>query len=750
MTIKPAFRKLILPLAVSASLAACGGGGGGGGGGGSSAEVSGTSSKGIIVGGIVNAYPISDTGEVDRLTPLAEPATTGEDGSYSLELNGDYEEGTAIFLEITAVDGTVMKCDLVQCAEDVGFGDTYPLASNFSLSGVLPSASGDSVSANLTPLTDIAAKLTLQRVLSGARASDAAAGANAQVAGRLGIVGSLIGQPIVDLTSAEAVNGASKEALENNLRATGAIAAALADNPGATVEQALTAFVTQFSDGGIAPTEESDSAATTLEEMLQEALLILDKIKGLDGVDTEGENITQTSTSVANAETAAASGGTQQSQGDIPVTSEGLAAAKLFVKQIRDLANAGELTENQQAFADEVSLAAAAVDGDAGAVAEAMALSLVAIGGAVEAYYDALDNEQTPPSTFTAEGITVAISSSGGTTTYVVDQDVVVGETTVAVDLSASDGSDLAFDETENGDTTVWTADITLDLSLSGSAATDNVSLAIDEGSSLSGDFDNREEETFTGESDPGYEEEWDNDFSVTDLNAQLSVTLEQLTGDNPVAFTGSMGLEIGSATIVEDGRYENGFQNDAYFEEEEYTETIEIDDASFTLSGEFSDANGNELSASLTAMLSNFGETCSLSRSENYDSLEFTYEDECTDEETANDYAAASLSISFSVDLAGVADDIAVDFDASRTGLETGKGTLNLSYGGMQLNFSYEGGQTLTVSNHDDVIMSLTEDEETNLSGTISQNDVKYADIDDESGTVVIRYTDGTFESAL
>lgn len=739
MTIKPAFRKLILPLAVSASLAACGGGGGGGGGGGSSAEVSGTSSKGIIVGGIVNAYPISDTGVVDRSTPLAEPATTGDDGSYSLELNGDYEEGTAIFLEITAADGTVMKCDLVQCAEGIAFGDSYPLGSAFALSGVLPSASGDTVTANLTPLTDVAAKLTLQKVASGARASDAAAASNAQIASRLGIVGNLINQAIVDLTSAEAVNGASKDALEYNLRATATVAAALKDNATGTLEDALTTFVDQFINGGIADTETEDSPAITIEELLEEAQSILAEIKSVEGVDGDAEAISATGTSITNAEQAAAAGSTEQSQGEVPddAGSTNIKAAKGIVKQIRDLASASVITQNQEAFVEELDLVTSAVEGEAGITAEALTLAASAFGAAYADYREAVENEMTPPDQVSIGEIDVNIEESEGSTKFSINQSLSVEDTNVEIELVVVDATVIDRQESTTEQSNVVDENIDFSLSASGSVTSANFQLFIAEGSNIEGKI----VLTDTVTSLENSSESREIDSTLTDLSASLVFGIAQLTGDNPISFDGSLSMAIELASEVGEDIY--SYDDFGGEQRQESQSDIHVEGAQLSLSGEFSDSEGVSLSASLTAGLTNFSESC-----EKF----LTTHDDCDYGETESDFAMASLSINFSLDLSGVNDDIAVDFDVSRTGLETGKGSVKLSYSGKQLNLEYPGENAVNIANHNDALIILreTDDEARTLSGEITVSGVKYADISEESGTVVIRYTDGTFESAL
>lgn len=748
---KPAFRKMILPIAIAASLTACGGGGGGGGGGSSapSGSVTGSSSKGIIIGGIVNAYGLTETGEVDRDTPLAEPATTADDGSYALSLNDDYVAGSAIYIEITAEDGTVMKCDLQQCSEGVVFGDTYPLASDFKMSAVAPSASGDSISVNVTPLTDIAARLTKQKVVSGARASDAAAASNSQIADRFKLTGGLIGQPIVDITSADAVNGATKAALEYNLKAAGAVAAALAANSGATVEEALESFATQYADTGIADREAEAADSVSLEELLEQSLAILGEVQGLEGIDNSEESaLAQTNTSIQNSEaTASESENTEPTQGDIDpdAGSAGVVAAKLFVKQIRDLATATTIGTKQQAFADEVELASDAISGDADAVAEATGLALNAIAVAAGQYEDADEGQE--PSSATTDGITVSISESNGAVTYNIDQDVTIADTTVvALDFTAVNANDISFEETEDedGDST-FDGNATIDMSLTGSAASSGVSLAISEGS-LSGSITIDENATVNQDDEDGFDEDFDGNINIANINADLEGVLTQLGGDNPVTFTGNFGFELDALSATEDGNYADN--NSGVFEES-YTEVLSLDNAVLSLSGAFSNESGDSLSASLTAMLGNVSETCVITDEGNYNTNQFSYSEECTDE-TEQDFATANLSINFALDVPGVDEDVSVDFDVSRTGLETGEGTLQLSYNGMQLNLAYEGGDSVTLSNQNNVVLTLTEAEDESISGAITQNDVEYATVSDESGTIIVRYTDGSFESAM
>ncbi|MFT5888091.1 MAG: hypothetical protein ACI9BO_000908 [Zhongshania sp.] len=756
----PKFRKLILPLAITAALVACGSDN-------KTAtptptSVAGSSSKGIVIGGIVNAYPLTDIGTVDRTNKLAEPTTTADDGSYSLTLNSNYVSGTPVYVEITAVNGTLMRCDLTLCGTTAEFGETYPLADGFAMSATLDKAAGSSVAVNITPITDIASKLTLKKIVSGASPSAAAAASNAQVANRLGITGGLINQPIVDITSASSVNAATKAALEYNLKSAGAVAAMLKGDSTITLEKAMENFVTQFSDGGIADKEDNGSTAVTLEELLEEALALLEIVKKNPDVDQENSSVVASKEGMTadelNAET---NGSTTASQGEVPadVGDDGLVATKAFVEQVRNLANAGVISDDQEAFADELDLASQAVSGDSDIVAEGLGMGLHAIVLAAEAYEDAADESKPTTHTDPDLDITVAISKSGETLSFSIDESITLMETSIAIDLNASTTSTITESDTEAGNTpeagdTTYTetGDATATLSVSGSAASAAVSLSISEGS-FAGSLNYNSEST---ESATGSSETWDDEATITGINAKLSVVLAQLTGDNKASFEGNMNLKIGKLRVTEDGEYSSGFDGQNYSDSEDYTQVVTIDGLEFSLSGKFSDTEGNSLSASLSASLDNAQETCTQTETEDNNSLispSYSYSYNCDTNETASNFATVSLSIIFDLNIAGVDDEVNIKFNASRISLDDGKATIDLTYDGNQLNFAYPGGGSATLSNHNGVTMTLTEtftEGESSISGDIKEGGTSYAKVSDDSGAIVIRYNDGSFESFM
>jgi hypothetical protein len=763
----PKFHKLVLPLAISAALVACGSDSKG-----SSAApttVAGASSKGIVIGGIVNAYPITNTGTVDKDISLAEPATTAEDGSYSLTLNSNYVPGTAIYVEITAGDGTLMRCDLAKCGAN-DFGDTYTLASNFAMSAALPKADGGSVAVNITPLTDIAAKLTLDKVATGggsASPSEAALGSNAQVANLLGLDYVLIDQAIVDITNADAVNSASEAALDYNLKSAAAIAAVLKENTTLSVEEAVANFVQQFRDAGIAGKEDTtpNPSLVSLEELLEEALILLDKVKSVPGVK-ESPAITGSSTKLTTAKNNAQQhGSTAPSQGKIPedIGSEGLRASKLFVEQVRNVGNATLISTKQEAFANEVDLASQAISADSDVVTEGLGMGLYAIGNAYQQYQETPDEEK--PSSIEINGITVAISKSGDTVSLAVDQVITLAETEVTLNLNVSNGYVITEEYERTTENNIATHDnsgsATGLLSVSGSAASADVSITIAEGT-FSGSLVYDNQNTELDNEQPGiYDDKWDDEFSITNLDAKLSITLAQLTGDNKVSFTGSMGLKLGELTSTEDGSYTSNYNSAAYTNHEHRIETLNFNDFEVSLAGEFSDTVGNVIKASLAANIDNFKGACE--EDENYYNYNYSYSYECDVDETATSYAMASLSIIFELNIDGIDDDVKVEFNANRNGLKTGEASLKLSYqDGKQLTLVYQGGfdgssgdydgeHVVTLRNHNGVSMTLTEaDDKESITGNIKHGGASFATVSDSSGAVIIRYSDGSFETIM
>ena len=765
-------------------------------------NISGTASKGLILGGNVNAYLINTDGSKAE-SSIGTATTDTTDGSYELTLDTSYN-GEPLIIEITAADGSQMKCDLSVCLADddaaveITFGELYPLPSTFELSAVSSGSDSATISINITPLTNIAAALTLDKVAGGSDPAAAAEAANHQIANLLGLDGDITMLPIVDLTDATAVNGATADALNANLKSAAVVEAALSDSTaGTSIEDALDSFVTQYvASNGVADTEGAgvDTPSVSLEEIAAASQVLTSKVTELDGVSAEDENIASVNTALIAEETDKATGSTDATQGDVPddVGSEGLIATKAFVSQVSTFSLATQL-DGANTFKNEIDLASDLASNDLDANSQALSLATAAIAEAL------IVNNAKPTPTYTFEGIIdVAISVSGDTVTYTVAQtldvedDAGVATTTtinlVAVNAVLSNTIEDSETESETGNSYTWSSkgEASLDLAISGSVSTAKASITINDGSqfvaTLTVDEEEAGEYTFTQE-----ENSWTNSesftasglISVTGVDIALSVSIAQVATTevtDPITFTGAFNI---AATLLsvdydEAGTHENN--DSANSSTDEGTETIKVDGLTASLSGIFSNSS-ESLEATVALAASGFEETCTWDNEwsgsytvEAGNTETHTESDECgLVGETAETYGSASITVRFALDVDGIESDVELEANIQRTGLESGVASIDLTYGGNQLDFDFntdnivetesEGDTaatttiTATLTNHNGVTLTVTDIETENntddisdssvTTGAISHEGEEFATVSDEG---VVTFSDGTF----
>jgi major membrane immunogen (membrane-anchored lipoprotein) len=805
----PFKRNLSVALISSSLLFACGGSSDSGGSvvAPTPMNITGTASKGLILGGVVTAYLINDDGSQGAVVGTA--TTDATDGTYELTLDDSYD-GEALIIEITAVDGSQMKCDLSVCLADpddavaITFGEIYPLPTDFELSAVSSGTDSDTISINITPLTNIAAALTLDKVAGGTAPAAAAESSNYQIADLLGLDGDVTELPIVDLTDADAINGATAEALNANLKSAAVVEAALSDSAdGTSLEDALDSFVTQYVDSnGVADTEGSgvDTSSVSLEEIAEASKVLAGAMTDLDGVNAEDDNIGDLNAALIAEEDAAAMGSTDANQGDVPddFGSEGLRAAKEFVEQVSTLNVAAQL-DGANTFEDEISLAGDLASGDLDVNAEALALATTAIAEAVDAADAALDSG-TPITTYQSGNITVAIGISGGTPTFTVDQDLVLQDsagvaTTSTIDLVAA----LAFSdeivdeevETDTGKTWDIEGEASIDLTLSGSVSTDQTSITINDGSNVIATLtvDEEEEDLFSSTQGDGSTTDTETEtaaglFSVTGVDLSLSVTIAQVTSvevTDPISFTGDFNIAATLLSIDYDETYEREIieSSNTYTRNttDNGTEIISIDGLTASLTGMFSNSS-NSLEASVAIAGSGIEETCvwdnewTFTNDNGQGSNTNSNSDECSlTGETASTYGSASINVRFALDIDGIEDDVELVAAIERTGLESGVASIDLTYGGNQLDFAFdtddivevgEGNTTITttttatLTNHNGVVLTMTDVEtdyvdDSELSdtyittGVISHEGEEFAVVSEDG---IVTFSDGTFVS--
>ena len=793
------FNKTLIALALTSALAACG----------SSSKsdattpvetlIEGTASKGLILGGAVTAYLINTDGTKGEAVGTATTDTT--DGSYELTLDNSYD-GEALIIEITAADGSQMKCDLSVCLADddadvaITFGELYTLPTDFELSAVSSGSDSETIAINITPLTNIAAALTLDKVASGTTPAAAAESSNYQIADLLGLDGDVTELPIVDLTDADAINAATADSLEANLKSAAVVEAALSDSSvGTSIEDALGSFVDQYvASNGIADTEgtDVDTASVSLEEIAAASQVLTSTIvTELEGVSAEDENMAAVETALVSEEADAATGTTEPTQGDVPddIGSEGLIATKAFVSQVSTFNLATEL-DSANPFEDKISLASDLASSDLDASAEGLSLAAAAIAEAFTAY-----NEEVITS-YQSGDISVAISVSGETVTYTVDQTLDVEDdtgaaTTTTINLVAVNAIfNNTIEDTETETDTSYTAtaegEASLDLALSGSVSTEQVSITIDDGSHVIATLTVDEEEagqfTYTQDENSSTNSETETGsglISVTDLDIALSVTIAQVATTeviDPIEFTGTFNI---AATLLsidydETEQWDNNESSTVSSESstDDGTEIITIDGLTASLSGIFSDSS-NSLEATVALTASGIEETCvwdnewSYTNENGEGSNTHTENEDCSLDETAETYASASINVRFTLDIDGIDNDVELEAAIQRTGLESGVASIDLTYGGNQLDFAFdtddiveEGDTTITttitatLTNHNGVIFTATNietDYETDsnnsdtsvTTGAISYEGEEFATVSDEG---IVTFSDGTF----
>ena len=767
--------KSVVVVVIGFLFVACGGGGGGGGG--SVAQgpslapaapvmLGGTAAKGLVLGGRVTAYVITDSG--GKGAQIGESATTSTtDGGFELELPSNYD-GSPFIIEVTAQDGTLMRCDLVRCSSDplTEFGDDYSLGPNFVLRAISEGVESDLVSINLSVLSTMAAELALKRIDSGAGTIDAIAVAKSQVSSLFGIAGDVNDVEVLDITNLAEVSEADPDTIEANL-----INAALAQSSlqrGLGLEDGVEATVLQYVDIGFADNDAGtdDSSVITREEIFSEALVLISEMekKAQDEEVQPSGTLSETKTTMsALAQVAAESLDTVANQGDVDPNagSKGLVATKQFVKQVRDLSNAAGLDEALNKFDMEVSLAEQIADQNV----QAIVIAVEEFSSAVSEAYEMVSNGDSG-SLLASNGLTVSTTTNGQTTTYRVDAPP--GASVYGIPITGymsftDNGTVISVEEQDNSpDSYERDSSVSIDVAVEGelSATTDQTTtLTITEGSNVILTLSETIDESIafdSASSTSEYVARVDGGVSITAIS--LEVTLEQSeiaeVLENPVTFAGSIDISNSNFTYKQ--------SVDVIFNSTSFNESVQLDESlesvMLQLSGQLS--NGfTTIDATLSLDLRNLDSTCTLL----YGS-DGTWSEICEDNDSELDFPTGSVTISFDASLEGLSTDNTVNILAtlSREKFDTVGLDIELMYAGLMLDIeasdyvdSAEAIITnVSITNQAGVTLNLTAEEDDLgelrlLEGAISLSGVTYADLSENAdGIVIITYKDGTFES--
>jgi hypothetical protein len=723
-------------------MLACGGGGGGGS---APSSAGGGVSKGIIIGGEINIFAI-DAGQVSD-TPLTEASITDENGQYSITIPSGHSSPILLRLSMVQDDAndvtTTMKCDLpAGCGTGIDFGKLYTPSAGFTMEAILASGSGQ-ISAAITPLTDIGAKLALSRLESG-NSNGAAATvidfANSQVTNRFGLMTSVTAQKIVDITDVNAANTASKEELRNSALAA-AVVAAVQNEQGGTIEAALETFVTRFVANGIADKDSTpdDNTTTTLTEVLAQAKAVLAKageaINGASSEDDRSANFSSAQTEVENDQAAADADGSStvadQGSGSEFAGADELTKTKAFVQQLRDLAlNLEDGLAEGTAAAEQIDMIATLNQDDVDATLESTGEAVTAIVDAYTAYDDAEDDAK-PSSHTSDDGIVVDISVTGEKRTFTIDHESEETEINLVavVDFSQSEdeGDDIygtqeqdcfgnSFERqacTSDGERTSQSDfSATLrELSIAGDVVFGNASLSILDTTDVNGGVSYSGNETLTYEQTVGddngdytYSEDYGETYSDSgtltfNFGVQLTVKADQDSAKtapensppqaSEVIFTGGLTASLTSFKLdsVETENYDDSRSGDTFSNSYANTEfsTLEFGLAALGLSGSIEDDLGNRAAATITINVDGNGavleESSGYSNTSDNSGFEFDESGEGF-EESEDNFVKGSIAVTLVADINGISDHTKIEFSAARTEFDTATLSLRVEYG--------------------------------------------------------------------
>lgn len=375
------FRTKSWVIAMAVALSACGGGGDDPPPAGPTLEdgaISGSATKGIVRHGVVELYQVA----ADGTGKLIGTGTTDEQGRYAADYTDFVVDGGPVRVLVrskTAAEaesdppGTSMTCDVSDAGgcgpsngaaadvnEDgiINAGELIELpahdpegTTNFGLNTVLPAPPAEGVVAPVTPFTELVYRRALERAADPALSAsfeEAVLESASEISQLVGGLDVLRLEP-VDLSNAESLAAASADQLAYSAL----VAAVLAQQieAGGEGSDALLASIS----GLVAATEGGDILAADLQSLLVEAQ---EEFTALNVVDESGlfEVIQETIDS-------AGEGGTVNPEPQAGAGDERVQRAKNLIQNVRDTINGlTALEAPAQTFQTQVELAKALLD----------------------------------------------------------------------------------------------------------------------------------------------------------------------------------------------------------------------------------------------------------------------------------------------------------------------------------------------------------------------------------------------------
>ena len=761
------------------------------------AALSGAASKGIIIGGTVTAYEIVDGVVTDTVLGTA---TTGDDGTYSINIEGGEAKLFKVVISVPT-GGASMKCDMPDGCDVDGdgnidvdtesFGKVIPLPADFTLSAIASlAADATSISTNVTVLTQAAASIAEANGLT----PEAATNANSQVAALFNISsGDVTNVPVIDLTDADSVNGASEADLKAALtsvavaNAAATVAATQAGTNGnnlANIIAGVNSFAqTMAANNGqiVANDADGDNTTVSLSDVLGQvsnvALTVATQTLALTPEQFESQApaslvaVQQQATQQQQVVELLDEGEQTNAGPSDEINSDNMAKVKAMVADVRNLevslqpiTEAFDGTSTSEGFASQLELASRVLDNDSMLVFDAITQAGLAFTEAFEDYNGQTSLPAAAYNFSASNGLTVAMTPGASLNAAVASiNQVTVGEVTLDMTADLNATFDEQTTETDNSGEGAATGDV--DIMISGTAMDRLVTVTLTE-LSLEAEFNDQWQWSWTNsQSDTGYSSSnTDSGTFMGDICLHGEIMIAHNSGvvESPASFEGEIMLAVTDLVETYDDSYSNEgtFNPDgtgSYSYMQSFSSSLKVSSLDIMLAGKFT-LGSNDLSAVLMGSASApEGTTITFEEMSSYDGFENSsgefgqsYESSSTNNETAEAYMAVELSLAFIANLPGIDDQTSLAFSLERSGLEDVMAHIDATWTGNDYDISMDSAQKMvTVTNLDGVMLTMQEDENEVISGHISLEGEQYATVEETSnGAVIIRYTDGEFES--
>lgn len=690
--------------------------------------LSGTAAKGIILNGVVTARELASDGSEIAVVGTS---ITDEFGQYELELTDDYQGGV-VKVTISAGNNTTMKCDAtIGCGTGNDFGSTIALTEGFSLDAIIqPEADDTNVSVQITPLTHMAAARALDADELNA---DSVASAISEVNQIAGV--NIMNTEVVDITSVTALASASNDAKQLALFNTGladvlvAGEESLQENLMANLDGLASSFEDgEFtSDDAVTITSITD-AVTTAMKVVSENSDIAEELT--DSMATVEENIYIIENLLDE------NGGFDPEPSDNAGSDEieqakGLLVnARTFIEKIDS-----DFTEPLDALSIDAGTVKEALNSDSAVMTELLGVALsqtithlaeqdIDILEAIESsalnnYTFAMLDESgesigTMTATFSSDTSGISITLNGSLTGEAETVDIT--DLTLATNLTAAN-----FITSVDGEETLLNA-ITassVSIKLTGFVGNEDTSLTL-------------------------------NDIALT-LLASEEITLGGTVDNEGLESKISGASFIGDMTIASGDASYSGDVEIALVGFADSASGVPLSLQKIEVNGEFNSADKGSFSA---------GAKLEIDNAASFDTLGYLDSDS-DDFETASYFVEGSLTVTAVANVPELPE-ATVIASVSRTELDGGDVSIVVSYDGQSFTLAVDSEDleadapeaTVTLTNPDGVklIVNLAETESGDqylVDGSVFVGETQVGTVEEtDSGIVLVRYTDGTFES--